>query len=128
MVSCGTSMEIHDCRPWRDPSSICKNMQGRNGLEVGVSAITLVEILYLSEKGRIPIDAFNDVMVLLERPNAAFVEIAFDRSISRSMERILRSDVPDMPDRIIAATALHLSLPVISRDGRIRALNIETIW
>jgi PIN domain nuclease of toxin-antitoxin system len=33
-----------------------------------------------------------------------------------------------MPDRIVAATALHYGVPVISRDGRIRASNIRTIW
>ena len=38
------------------------------------------------------------------------------------------SEVPDMPDRIIAATALHLRVPIISRDGKIRASQFETIW
>lgn len=38
--------------------------------------------------------------------------------------------VPDMPDRIIAATALHLSLsvPVISKDARIQLSGLTTIW
>ena len=102
--------------------------QRRSGNEVGVSSITLVEILYLSEKGRIPSDAFNDVMNFLERSDASFVEITFNRAVARSMEKIHRNDVPDMPDRIIAATALHLGVPLISRDGRIRASNVETVW
>ena len=33
-----------------------------------------------------------------------------------------------MPDRIIAATALYLNLPVISRDHRIQLSDIDTIW
>jgi PIN domain nuclease of toxin-antitoxin system len=33
-----------------------------------------------------------------------------------------------MPDRVIAATALSLAVPVISRDGKIRDSQIETIW
>jgi PIN domain nuclease of toxin-antitoxin system len=33
-----------------------------------------------------------------------------------------------MPDRIIAATALHLSVPLITRDRKIHASSIETIW
>jgi PIN domain nuclease of toxin-antitoxin system len=33
-----------------------------------------------------------------------------------------------MPDRIIAATALSLGVPVISRDGKIRTSAVETIW
>jgi len=33
-----------------------------------------------------------------------------------------------MPDRIVAATAVHFGVPVISRDGRIRASSVQTIW
>ena len=33
-----------------------------------------------------------------------------------------------MPDRIIAATALHLGLPLITRDQRIQSAGIKTIW
>jgi len=36
------------------------------------------------------------------------------------MRQILRDAVPDMPDRIIAATAVYLSVLLISRDGRSR--------
>ena len=39
-----------------------------------------------------------------------------------------RAQVPDMPDRIIAATALSLGLPLVTRDGRIRDSGIRTIW
>ncbi len=44
------------------------------------------------------------------------------------MRHVPRSEVPDMPDRIIAATALYLKVPLISRDARIRAANLDTIW
>jgi predicted nucleic acid-binding protein len=33
-----------------------------------------------------------------------------------------------MPDRIIAATALHLGLPLISRDRKIQLSSVPTIW
>ena len=29
---------------------------------------------------------------------------------------------------IVAATAVYLGVPVISRDGKIRASNLQTIW
>jgi len=32
-----------------------------------------------------------------------------------AMRRVPRTDIPDMPDRIVAATAVFLSVPVISR-------------
>lgn len=67
-------------------------------------------------------------MTFLDRPDSAFLEIALDRSIVRAIERIGRDDIPDMLDRIIAATALYLGVPLISRDRRIRASNVEMVW
>jgi predicted nucleic acid-binding protein len=36
--------------------------------------------------------------------------------------------VPDMPDRIIAATAMHLGLPLVMGDRKVQASVIVTIW
>ena len=36
--------------------------------------------------------------------------------------------VPEMPDWIIAATALALGLPLVTRDLRIRSTSVPTIW
>ncbi len=44
------------------------------------------------------------------------------------LSKVPGGDVPDMPDRIIAATALHLGLPLISRDRKIRVSVVDTIW
>jgi predicted nucleic acid-binding protein len=44
------------------------------------------------------------------------------------MIQVPRADVPDMPDRIVAATALYFDVPVISRDGRIQAAMLKTVW
>jgi predicted nucleic acid-binding protein len=51
-----------------------------------------------------------------------------DVSIAQTLTRVSRGSIPDMPDRIIAATALHLGVPLISRDARIQASSIKTIW
>jgi hypothetical protein len=44
------------------------------------------------------------------------------------MRQVPRADVPDMPDRIVAAAGVYFEAPVISRDGRIRASNLRTVW
>ncbi len=44
------------------------------------------------------------------------------------MKTIPRTVVPDMPDRIVAATGVYFGVPVFSRDGRIRASIVQTIW
>jgi len=43
------------------------------------------------------------------------------------MRQVPRADVPDMPDRIVAATGVYLGVPVISCDGRIRSSNVHTV-
>lgn len=49
-------------------------------------------------------------------------------SLAEIVPQVARSEVPDMPDRIVAATAVYLKVPIISRDGRIRASSLQTIW
>jgi len=51
-----------------------------------------------------------------------------DRSIAQTIRLVDRAQVPDLPDRIIAATAVHLGVPLISRDGKIRSSSVATIW
>ena len=45
-----------------------------------------------------------------------------------ALQSIPRDSVPDMPDRIVAATAKRLVLPLISRDRKIRLADVDTIW
>lgn len=55
--------------------------------------------------------------------------VGLDREVSDRVIEVARVLVPDMPDRIIAATALHLDLPLITSDSDIRKLtNIKSIW
>ncbi|MDY7076564.1 MAG: hypothetical protein SXV54_06520 [Chloroflexota bacterium] len=44
------------------------------------------------------------------------------------MRQVPREQVPDLPDRVIAATALYLGVPLISRDRKIRLSDVTTIW
>jgi predicted nucleic acid-binding protein len=44
------------------------------------------------------------------------------------MRQVSRTEVPDMPDRVAAATAVYFDMPVISRDGRIRGARLKTDW
>jgi PIN domain nuclease of toxin-antitoxin system len=99
-----------------------------NSQQIGLSAITFAEIVYLVEKGRVPADTLNQLLVLLDTPGSAFSEIPFNRRIAEALPRVDRLKVPDLPDRIITATALELGVPLISRDARIQVSGIATIW
>jgi PIN domain nuclease of toxin-antitoxin system len=96
--------------------------------KIAVASVSLAELIYLVEKGRLPQSAYDDLRSALLRPEHVFIEVPLSGDVVDQMPRVLRSEVPDMPDRIIAATAVHLNVPVLSRDGRIRASNVPTIW
>jgi len=98
------------------------------GEPIYVSAITLVEMAYLIEKGRLPEQDLSDLLKELQSPSSNFELVPIDLAVTQSLRKISRSEVPDMPDRIIAATALYLNLPLVTRDGKIRATNLTTIW
>lgn len=61
-------------------------------------------------------------------PQYAIKKAPLTGEVVEVMRQVPRESVPDMPDRIVAATAMYLGVPVISRDGRIRAFSIQTIW
>jgi PIN domain nuclease of toxin-antitoxin system len=91
-----------------------------------VSAISVVETVYLVERGRIPVQALS--LLLDESVHSILRVVPLDSAIAEAIQRVSRDTVPEMPDRIIAATAVHLDLPLITRDQGIRASGIKTIW
>ena len=96
--------------------------------KIAVSVISLAEIVYLVEKKRVPPSAYEDLAKALSDSDHVFTEEPLSAGIVSAMRLVPRDAVPDMPDRIVAATAIFLRVPVISRDGRIRASSVETIW
>jgi PIN domain nuclease of toxin-antitoxin system len=98
------------------------------GDAVYLSSITLVEIVYLIEKGRLPSDAADTLEDGIQDPGSRWILVPLDLSVAQAVSKIQRSLVPDMPDRIIAATALHLGLPLVTRDSKINASGLKTIW
>jgi PIN domain nuclease of toxin-antitoxin system len=93
------------------------------------SAISIVEISYLIERGRLVNEVLTRVLNAADNPNMGILLAPLDRNIATTVQQIDRATVPDMPDRIIAATALSLNLPLVTRDGKIQALTtIQTIW
>ena len=98
------------------------------GNRVVVSSISLAEIVYLIEKGRLSENVYTDLKAALDDPDHVFKEVSFTGEIVDVMRRVPRTEVPDMPDRIVAATGVYFGVPVISRDGRIRTSSVHTIW
>ncbi|MCE2394890.1 PIN domain-containing protein [Candidatus Poribacteria bacterium] len=92
---------------------------------VYVPGIVFAEILYLSEKQRIrtSIDEVEDY--LKEHPN--YKEYSLNFAVIQSTAEI--TDIPELHDRLIAATARQLDLELITNDSVIQASAfVKTIW
>ena len=98
------------------------------GGQIGFSAITLIEIVYLVERNRINPGTLELLLEALESESSVLVELPVDRTVASALKDISWESVPEMPDRIIAATALRLDVPVISRDRKIQSSVLKTIW
>ncbi len=71
-----------------------------------VTSICLVELTYLVEKGRLPALARDELIQALDDPAIPCSLAPLDRAVAEALAHVKRSDVPDLPDRIVAATAV----------------------
>ncbi len=80
-----------------------------------IPAIVLMEVLYLFEKNRINI-SLRKTEDLFKSQNYQFEPLSFE--ILKTASEI--DDIPELHDRLIAATARYLDLPIITNDPVIR--------
>lgn len=85
-------------------------------------------LTYLVEKGRLLAAARNRLIKALDDAVTPCLLAPLDHVVADALESVSRSEVPDLPDRIVTATALALRVPLISRDWKIRATQLQTIW
>ena len=99
-----------------------------NGDQIAISSITFVEIVYLVERDRIPVESLTSLATELNAPDSGLLEIPVNLALVRALTNVDALKVADMPDRLIVATALFLAVPLLSRDGKIQLSGITTIW
>ena len=100
----------------------------RGEIRIYVPTICLVEIVYLMEKGRVSPDMKSMLDEELKSAESGLVLVDLNEDVADQTANVLRDDIPDLPDRVIAATALALNLPLISRDRKIVLSGLKTIW
>lgn len=88
-----------------------------------ISVITLVEILYLIEKGRINYN-FNFILKTLEE-NEVYCIIPLDICVLQEIENLKGLETHD---RIILSTAKTTKSLLISKDETIRSNYKEVLW
>ena len=89
----------------------------QTGKPIYLSAISIVEIHYLVEKDKLNKSFVERLNAALALPDGALVALPVTVEIAHAVTQIPRITIPEMPDRIIAATALHLRLPLVTRDA-----------
>jgi predicted nucleic acid-binding protein len=87
-----------------------------------IPAIVLMEMLYLFERNRIDVSLLQ-TEELFKSQNYQFEPLSFE--ILKTAAEI--DDIPELHDRMIAATARFLDLPVITNDPEIRASRYVTV-
>jgi PIN domain nuclease of toxin-antitoxin system len=58
------------------------------GNQVAFSSITLAEIVYLSERGRIAAETLERLLPAVDGENAVLIEVPFDRYVAQALARV----------------------------------------
>jgi predicted nucleic acid-binding protein len=92
---------------------------------VFISAITLMEVLYLSEAKRVQVRLDELIEFVMGSANYEIVPVNADVVLASAGV----DDVPELQDRILVGTAKWLGVPILTGDRVIRASrHIQTIW
>jgi len=91
------------------PSAVARNFMDEAaslGHDIMVSPISLAELVYLVEKGRLDASAYRDLKAALVDPQYLITEAPFTAEVIEAMWLVSRTEIPDLPDRVIAATGV----------------------
>jgi predicted nucleic acid-binding protein len=90
-----------------------------------IPAMVFAEILYLSERERISV-SLKDVVDYVNKQRG-FVEYPRDANVINAAQQI--TDIPELHDRLIAATAKVAGTKLITNDLKIETSTfVQTIW
>ncbi len=97
--------------------------------QILVPSIVLVEAIFLMQRQRIPEAQVSKLFELSEDTEASICVVPLNMAVARAVGDFGPVAIPDMPDRIIAATARALNVPLITVDPIIAESElVEVIW
>ena len=98
-------------------------------VQILVPSIVLVEAVFLMQRRRIPEAQVSKLFELSEDAEASICVVPLNMAVAQAVSDFGPAAIPDMPDRIIAATARALNLPLITVDPIIAESDLlEVIW
>lgn len=90
-----------------------------------IPAMVVAEIGYLAERKRID-TSLNSVLSYVQEWSTISVDAMTEQVVIKAFQI---SDIPELHDRIIAATASYYNAPLITNDPLIAASKfVETLW
>lgn len=84
--------------------------------QILVPSIVLVETIFLAQRQRVREEVLNKLLAISEAPDANFYVTPLNMAVIQALRSFGPAAVPELSDRIIAATALALRLPLLTTD------------
>ena len=98
-------------------------------VQVLIPSIVLVEAIFLMQRRRIAGAQVSKLFELSEDAEASICVVPLNMAVAQAVSDFGPVAIPDMPDRIIAATARALDVPLITVDPIITESElVEVIW
>lgn len=113
--------------PERSQSAALRIGDALRAKALRVSIGSFLDLRYLVDSGRRPPQVLEDARSIVD--GEAFTVVPLDLPVIDKMASISKDEVPDPFDRIIAATALTVDLPLVTADERIhKSLGEQAVW
>jgi PIN domain nuclease of toxin-antitoxin system len=95
--------------------------------QIIVPSIVLVEAVFILQRQRVSSDVIERLLNLPDSPDAGITVFPLTAPIARECASFGPVAVPEMPDRIIAATARYLGLSLLTVDPVIAESELVTV-
>ncbi|MFN8455810.1 MAG: PIN domain-containing protein, partial [Anaerolineae bacterium] len=81
---------------------------------VVIPSIVLVETLFLIQRARVGEDLVSALLTLTENGNDGIYIYPLNKAVAQTLSSFGPAVIPELADRIIAATAVYLNLPLLT--------------
>ena len=98
-------------------------------MQVVIPSIVLVETIFLFQRARVDEAIIKTLLSLSESPLDSIYIFPLNKAVVTALSHFGPAVIPELADRIIAATAFHLKVPVLTADFDIQSSSlIKTTW
>ena len=95
--------------------------------QILVPSIVMVEAIFLLQRQRVVESVISQLMQLTEETTSNFCVTPLNMTVVQSLRDFGPAAVPELSDRIIAATARAFELPLLTTDWVIEASGLVTV-